>query len=103
MASARDRSSAQDALRLALRLCHNAGHGHLNVSLVDSIQVLTTWRDDLRMRHDAVELGLKARRIDFKSAVGWSIFIRASKATTTDEPERAVWAKETTPTKRTKR
>ena len=43
---------------LALRLCHNAGRRHLNVSLVDSIQVLTTWRDDLRMRHASVEVGL---------------------------------------------
>jgi hypothetical protein len=43
---------------LALRLCHNAGRRHLNVSLVDSIQVLTNWRDDLGVRHGSVETGL---------------------------------------------
>src|SRR5580693_8212054 len=43
---------------LALRLCHNAGRRRLNVSLVDSIQVLTNWRDDLGVRHGSVETGL---------------------------------------------
>src|SRR5580698_3034804 len=43
---------------LALRLRHNPGRRHLNVSLVDSIQVLTTWRDDLRMRQASIETAL---------------------------------------------
>ena len=38
---------------LALHLRHNAGRRHLNVCLVDSAQVWTAWRDNLRMRHAA--------------------------------------------------
>ena len=38
--------------------CHNAGRRHLNVCLVDSVQVWTAWRDNLRMRYASVETGL---------------------------------------------
>src|SRR4029078_155525 len=43
---------------LALRLRDNAGRRHLNVRFVDSVQILTTWSDDLRRPHASVETGL---------------------------------------------
>jgi hypothetical protein len=53
-----EQSFADRVEDLALRLRHNAGRRHLDVSLVDSIQVLTSWRYDLRMRYASVKTGL---------------------------------------------